>query len=124
MSQTAVAVGRADYGIDAPGVVRGQALGGVAGLVLGPVLYFLLRGIAPLLAGILLGFGLAGGIFSLLTAGYMVWSSKVGKLRQRDRMLDAIPWRGDEQVLDLGCGRGLMLIGAAKRLTTGRAVGV
>ncbi len=27
-------------------------------------------------------------------------------------------------VLDVGCGRGLMLIGAAQRLTTGRAVGV
>jgi ubiquinone/menaquinone biosynthesis C-methylase UbiE len=32
--------------------------------------------------------------------------------------------RGDERVLDLGCGRGAVLIMAAKRLTTGRAVGV
>ena len=31
---------------------------------------------------------------------------------------------GCEQVLDVGCGRGLMLIGAAKRLNTGRAIGV
>ena len=31
---------------------------------------------------------------------------------------------GDERVLDVGCGRGLMLIGAAKRLTTGRATGI
>jgi len=31
---------------------------------------------------------------------------------------------GDEQVLDVGCGRGLMLIGAAKRLTTGKATGI
>jgi arsenite methyltransferase len=27
-------------------------------------------------------------------------------------------------VLDVGCGRGLMLVGAARRLTTGRAVGI
>jgi len=27
-------------------------------------------------------------------------------------------------VLDGGCGRGLMLLGAAKRLTTGKAMGV
>lgn len=33
-------------------------------------------------------------------------------------------WRGDERVLDVGCGRGLMLVGAAGRLTTGTAVGV
>jgi len=31
---------------------------------------------------------------------------------------------GAEQVLDVGCGHGLMLITAAKHLTTGRAVGV
>lgn len=35
-----------------------------------------------------------------------------------------MPWRGDELVLDVGCGRGLLLIGAAHRLNSGRAVGV
>ena len=35
-----------------------------------------------------------------------------------------MPWRGDEKVLDVGCGRGLFLIGAAERLTTGKATGV
>ena len=54
----------------------------------------------------------------------MVWGSKVEKVRERDRLLDSLPWRGDEAVLDVGCGRGLLLIGAAKRLTTGKAVGV
>src|SRR5262249_24079942 len=38
--------------------------------------------------------------------------------------LDKIVWRGDERVLDVGCGLGLFLIGAAKRLKTGRAVGI
>jgi ubiquinone/menaquinone biosynthesis C-methylase UbiE len=54
----------------------------------------------------------------------MIWGSKFGKLRLRDRVLDAIPWRGDEQVLDVGCGHGLMLIGAARRLKSGKAVGI
>ena len=54
----------------------------------------------------------------------MVWGSKVGKVRGRDRLLDSLPWRGDEAVLDVGCGRGLLLIGTARRLTTGKAVGV
>ena len=31
---------------------------------------------------------------------------------------------GDEKVLDVGCGRGLMLIGAAKRLKSGKATGI
>jgi ubiquinone/menaquinone biosynthesis C-methylase UbiE len=49
---------------------------------------------------------------------------KVGKFRHRDRMLAQVPWTGHEWVLDVGNGRGLLLIGAAKRLTTGRAVGI
>ena len=32
--------------------------------------------------------------------------------------------KADTHVLDVGCGRGLMLLGAAKRLTTGKAVGI
>jgi ubiquinone/menaquinone biosynthesis C-methylase UbiE len=39
-------------------------------------------------------------------------------------MLAAHSWRGDEQVLDVGTGRGLMLIGAAKRLSVGHATGI
>ena len=55
----------------------------------------------------------------------MYWSSLVGKLRVRDQILEAIPWRGDEKVLDVGCGRGLMLIGAAKRVRgAAKAVGI
>ncbi len=34
------------------------------------------------------------------------------------------PWTGEEILLDVGCGRGLMLLGAARRLTTGHAVGI
>jgi ubiquinone/menaquinone biosynthesis C-methylase UbiE len=66
----------------------------------------------------------AAGIYFLLGAGGMVWYSKVGKLRMRDRVLELILWRGDEMVLDIGCGRGLLLIGAARRLTTGKAIGL
>lgn len=35
-----------------------------------------------------------------------------------------IPWTGTENVLDVGTGRGLLAIGAAKKLTAGRAVGI
>ena len=63
------------------------------------------------------------GAGSALVSG-MVWSSKVGKLSARDRLIEALSLRGDESVLDVGCGRGLLLIAAAKLLTTGKAVGV
>jgi ubiquinone/menaquinone biosynthesis C-methylase UbiE len=106
----------ADYGIDAPTVVRNLALGGVAALALAVVLVFVAGGAA--LIAFLLGVGL------LAAAAAMVLSSRILKLRERDRILAAIPWRGDERVLDVGCGRGLMLIGAAHHLATGKAVGV
>jgi ubiquinone/menaquinone biosynthesis C-methylase UbiE len=60
----------------------------------------------------------------LTTASVMVWGSRVGKLRLRDRVLDGLALRGDETVLDVGCGHGLLLIGAAKRVPRGRAVGI
>ena len=60
----------------------------------------------------------------LVTAGLMVWSSKVGKLRQRERLIDTLGLTGDESVLDVGCGRGLLLNGVARRLTEGKAFGI
>ncbi len=101
-----------DYGIDAPVMQRNLAILGVV-LV---ALYWL----APSIGGYSVW---PGGAF-LLSAAVMYWGSRVGKLRLRDRLLEAIPWRGDEHVLDVGCGAGLMLVGAAKRSPRGKAVGV
>jgi ubiquinone/menaquinone biosynthesis C-methylase UbiE len=69
------------------------------------------------------GLAVLGGLCLAAAAG-MLWSSKVGKLRARDELIDSIAWRGDEHVLDVGCGRGLLLIAATKHLTTGHAIGV
>ena len=115
---------RANYGIDAPGLVRNFALAGISSLVLGISFYYAFGASRPALATTVVILGIVWGLWGLGSAGLMVWSSKVGKLKERDRILDAVPWRGDETVLDAGCGRGLLLIGAAKRLKTGRAVGV
>lgn len=49
---------------------------------------------------------------------------RVAKITDREKILKLIHWRGDEQVLAVGCGRGLMLIGAAQRLTRGKAIGI
>jgi ubiquinone/menaquinone biosynthesis C-methylase UbiE len=46
-----------------------------------------------------------------------------GKHRIWRHELDRLGLAGDEQLLDLGCGRGAVLIEAARRLPRGRAVG-
>jgi len=102
------APGRANYGVDAPGIVIAYACVGIAALALQPSIGWSIWIALPCAALI----------------AHFLWSSKVGKLRVRDEIISSIPWRGDEMVLDAGCDRGLLLIGAAKRLTTGRAVGL
>ena len=101
----------ANYGLDAPGFVRNLGIIGVVSILVGAVV----PGVRPAL--------FTGTVFVVQTA-YMVWGSRVGKRRQRDRLLDMVSWRGDESVLDVGCGRGLLLIGAARRVPRGRAVGI
>lgn len=113
---------RPDYGIDSPAIIAGELLLGGVALALGVLLLVLS---APHPFGIpLWAVCLAAGGYFWLSAGGMVLYSKLGKLYIRRRLLDVLPWRGDESVLDVGCGRGLLLVGVAQRLTTGKAIGV
>lgn len=110
-----------DYGIDAPGVIRNLLVIG-GGLVLSAFIF------PPIHIGNVIilwdktamssGMGCIAG--SLLMLIYATW----WKFLHRDRMLKMISWRGDEQVLDVGTGRGLLLIGAARHLTSGKATGI
>ena len=107
----------ADYGLDSPGVIRRFAVGGgvfAAGAAIAGVVGA--GDVAALLA-------LVAAMF-LLAVWLMVRSSRHGKLREIERMLDAIGLRGDEAVLDVGCGRGPLLVAAAKRVPRGGAFGI
>jgi len=112
-----------NYGIDAPLAVRNLLIIGALGVI---SLITRLLGVwsrqdpIAVIARPLMVAGLACGAMGL----WMIYDSKFGKAREREKYLDKIAWRGDERVLDVGCGLGLFLIGAAKRLSTGRAVGI
>jgi arsenite methyltransferase len=109
-----MAIEKTDYGVDAPAVMRNFFLIGFACL-LGAIFlphYLRLFGVIILNSRSLFwpaGFLIAEGILFLLYV-------KVGKFRHRDFMLGMHSWRGDEEALDVGCGRGLLLAGVAKRL--------
>ena len=112
-----------NYGIDAPLAVRNLLIVAALGVI---CLITRLLGVwsrqdlIAVIARPLMIAGLTCGAMGL----WMIYDSKVGKVREREKYLDKIAWRGDECVLDVGCGLGLFLIGAAKRLSTGRAVGI
>lgn len=56
-------------------------------------------------------------------SGCFMHTTLRGKHRIWERELDRLGLSGDERLLDLGCGRGAVLIEAARRLPRGRAVG-
>ena len=67
-----------------------------------------------------LSMGLGAGV----SLAGMLYYSRIGKIRLRERLLDQLRWNGNETALDVGCGRGLMLIGAALRTPGGLATGI
>lgn len=71
------------------------------------------------------GVGAAVVAVLLIAAGVSVLRfSRRGKFEVWARLLTEIGLRGDERVLDLGCGRGAVLLTAAKLVPRGTAVGV
>lgn len=109
------ALERPRFGIDAPTLVLGFATGG-------PLLLLasLFHGFAPALAWTMRCTGLVMCAEAIL----MTLSSLHGKRRVVHGMIGALQLRGDEQVLDVGCGRGLLLLEAARRLPRGCATGI
>jgi SAM-dependent methyltransferase len=119
-----MAAGNPDYGIDAPIVVRRMFSRGAWCLGIGLLLFLINRAEYPGPAGQLLGVLGSMGLVFLAVGGFMLWSSKVAKLELRDRIIDSLALNGEEKVLDVGCGRGLLMIGVAKRLRAGRSTGI
>jgi ubiquinone/menaquinone biosynthesis C-methylase UbiE len=112
-----------NYGVDAPMAVRNLLIVSALGII---SLIARLLGVwsrqdaIAVIARPLMVAGVTCGAMAL----WMIYDSKFGKIRERETYLDKIDWNGHERVLDVGCGLGLFLIGAAKRLSTGRAVGI
>jgi arsenite methyltransferase len=64
------------------------------------------------------------GLLMVFVCGAYLYYVKLGKLHRRDTMISMIDWKGNEKVLDIGTGRGLLMIGAAKKLTLGKGIGI
>ncbi len=106
------------YGLDAPG----------------PQWFLLFTSLLTGLSGFLaLKFGaewhLTGflGLLAFFLAAlwvWMVWSAFKGKILAVENFIKGLELKGGEKLLDVGCGRGFILIEAAKKLPRGRATGL
>src|SRR5512147_2255677 len=97
-----------NYGIDAPLAVRNLlvvAALGVISLITRLLGVWSRQDLIAVIARPLMTAGLSCGAMGL----WMIYDSKIGKVRERGTYLDKIAWRGDERVLDVGCGLGLFL---------------
>jgi SAM-dependent methyltransferase len=98
------------YGIDAPYVPLFMALGLVACLLLHVFAHIHALWLTIAILALLL----ACYLHTTLRGKFVVWAE----------LLDGLQLRGDERVLDLGCGRGAILLMAAQRLPRGHAIGI
>ncbi|HEX4449760.1 MAG TPA: class I SAM-dependent methyltransferase [Kofleriaceae bacterium] len=91
-----------------------MVVAGVAAVVLAQVAGIAWLGIT---GGWLGGFGLVCGgsyLYATLRGKHVVWT----------RLLDQMALRGDETIVDVGCGRGAVLLLAAARVPKGNAIGI
>src|SRR5436190_8059834 len=110
-----------NYTLEVPHHLRHLLLVGIFGGAIGLILILLTPADQHLVANILLVVGI---IAIVLTALLTLVTNEQIRLSARRRMMNAIEWRGDEVVLDVGCGNGFLLLEVAKHLTTGKAIGI
>jgi hypothetical protein len=98
------------YGLDAPYLLPIPVVLIVANLADG----FISKSLWPfLVAGLVTG-----------CSGLGLYASRRGKFAAWAELFRQLNLRGDERILDLGCGRGAVLLLAAQHLVSGRAVGL
>jgi len=108
---------RGDYGYDAPYALIMFALAALATAIGSTI--FLWQGIPH-------GAKMMGAyfLFFAVHASSFWYTTRHGKFIEWERILDRLNLRGDEAILDMGCGRGAVLTAVARRLTTGKVTGV
>ncbi len=112
---------RGAYGFDAPYAPILMVLNGTCLLALSVTQLWTGEGRHAMMRATALGVGALGQLF---IAGIYIYFTRAGKFAVWTDLLDRLELKGDERLLDIGCGRGAVLLMAAQRLPRGRAVGI
>ncbi len=115
---------KADYGFDGDyRAVSARTVATVVGTVSAGLLASAARSLTkgkPVAAAVTGGTGAS----IITTVALFIRTTRIGKFEVWAQILEGLRLRGDETLLDLGCGRGAVLLAAAKLLPKGRAIGV
>lgn len=112
---------KANYGLDAPSAVKCLLFFGCGAFALTPFA-FLVDDPFWQLCALLLG-PTSSLIFFWISLS-KVYSSKIKKPKLISKLIEELDLQPDQRLLDLGCGKGIFLIEAAKRLEPKNAYGV
>ncbi|MCW0215242.1 MAG: class I SAM-dependent methyltransferase [Pseudonocardia sp.] len=111
------------YGVEAP--IVPTLLGAVGVLLLVAALVLALTGVAaPGWTLAALVWSLVVGTCLLVAAGWYLFTTLRGRFAVWAEIVEGMWLRGGDRVLDMGCGRGEVLTLVARRLRSGRAVGL
>jgi ubiquinone/menaquinone biosynthesis C-methylase UbiE len=113
---------RPRYGYDAPAIIKRYGIYSV--LSLAGIVILAISVPANWMLWLVLLLMIFFTIFLSAPVITILLGSLYFKFRERDWLFEKLPLQGNEVVLDVGCGRGLLLIGAAKQLSTGKVHGL
>lgn len=116
--------GKVGYGIDEPRSIIALLVAGGLSVIMGFAVYGYAASVNPYIVRLAIIVGPAVGFLLFVVAVALYHSSRQGKITETRKIVSGIPWGGDEVVLDLGCGRGLGMVFASRRLDGGYSVGV
>jgi SAM-dependent methyltransferase len=116
--------GKVGYGIDEPKSIIELLVAGILSVIIGLAVSRFPASVNPDIVRLAVIVGPAVGFLLFAVAIALYYSSKQGKITEMRKLVSDIPWGGDEVVLDLGCGRGLGMVYASRRLDGGYSVGV
>jgi arsenite methyltransferase len=105
------------FGVDAPKVLLALGVTALVLTIIGCVL-MITHGFVPGLVTLIFG-----AFFALCALSYL-YTTLQGKFVWWADLFDDARLKGNEYAVDLGCGRGAVMISLAKRLTTGRVSGI
>lgn len=112
------------YGIDAPGALKKCLLGMCTSLCTALLALKYMTGYSFWGTLIFALFCIIIFLFCLYPFIAIIFGSIFLKFRERDWLISHLHITGSEKILDVGCGRGLLIIALAKKLTSGKAFGL